>query len=128
MDLKRSVLTAVVVGGLATSAFAQESPAPPKAPIDASRLGIDVSRIQRQLKQDASRGERNGLNLKYYIDVYGTTPAFQLFANSKEATQGPVPYGEPTNREMLNIMTPPEFRAPVMDFSAFMRWLHDRSK
>jgi hypothetical protein len=130
MDLKRSVLTAMLVGGLATPAFAQGDPAPPpKNSIDANRLGIDVNRIQRQLKQDASRGERDGINLKYYLDVYGTAPAFQLFANPKEATQGgPVPWGGPTNREMLNIMTPPEFRAPVMDFSALTRWLRDRSK
>ena len=130
MHLKRSVLTAMLVGGLATSAFAQGDPAPPpKTSIDANRLGIDVDRIHRQLKQDASRGERDCLNLKYYLDVYGTAPGFQLFANPKEATEGgPVPWGGPTNREMLNIMTPQEFRAPAMDFSALMRWLHDHSR
>ena len=40
---------------------------------------------------------------------------------------GPVPYGAPTHRDMLNEMTPVEFRAPVMDFNALLRWLTDKA-
>jgi hypothetical protein len=41
---------------------------------------------------------------------------------------GPVPYGAPTHREIVNHITPQEFRAPAADFSALIRWLNDRNK
>ena len=127
MDLKHGVLTALLLAGLAAPASAQNAAAPPQGSIDASRLGIDVNRIHRQLQQDAGRDQHDRLNLKYYIDVYGTTPALRLFENRKEAVEGPVPYGSPTHREMLEMSTPQEYRAPVMDFGALMRWLADKS-
>lgn len=133
MELERGVLTAMLLGALATPALAQEPPradASTSTSVDVSRLGIDVSRIHRQLKQAEAHPVAQGLNLKYYIDVYGTSPRLELFTSRKEAMEGPVPYGAPTHQEMRNIMTPQEFRAPVMDFSALMRWLadHDGSK
>jgi hypothetical protein len=122
------VLTALLIGGLVTPALAQnQDPPRANATIDVSRLGIDVSRIHRQLQQSESRPRTRGLNLQYYIDVYGSKPALQLFATPKEAMEGPVPFGEPTHQEMRNIMTPQEFRAPAMDFSALIRWLADKS-
>jgi hypothetical protein len=126
MHLNRGVLTAMLLGTLTTPVLAQESsPASASTSVDVSRLGIDVSRIHRQLKQAEAHPVAQGLNLKYYIDVYGTSPRLQLFTSRKEAMEGPVPFGEPTHEEMRNIMTPREYRAPVMDFSALMRWLAD---
>jgi hypothetical protein len=34
-----------------------------------------------------------------------------------------VPYGAPTHREMLDMITPQEHRAPAADFGNLLRWL-----
>jgi hypothetical protein len=38
------------------------------------------------------------------------------------------PFSAPTHQDMLNIVTPQEFRSPVMDFSNLLRWLQNRSR
>ena len=52
----------------------------------------------------------------------------QLFTREDNLTTGPVPYGAPTHQQMLQMMTPKEFSAPVADFSALFRWLTDKTK
>jgi len=109
------------------SAQADASPAA-SAAVDVSRLPIDIRRIERKLRQSSIREERDGLNLRYIIDVYGQAPLIVLFTKQDNLLNGPVPYGGPTHRDMLNIMTPQEFRAPVADFGSLFRWLADKSK
>ena len=93
------------------------------------RFGVDLQRIQRALRQSAERQEGNGLNIRYIIDVYGTAPRIKILDPKTDNLRvGPVPYGAPTHQQMLDVMTPQEFRAPVADFSALMRWLQDKSK
>jgi hypothetical protein len=94
--------------------------------IDADRLPIDLHRIERQLRQTSEREELDGLRLRYFVDVYGTAPRIQFFAPEVDLMFGPTPRGAPTHREMLDFVTPKEFRSPPMDFAAFMRWLADR--
>jgi hypothetical protein len=107
--------------GLAVPALAQNS-------VDVSRLPVDLDRIQRGLRESAVREERDGLNLRYTIEVYGQAPPVELFGPDANLGTGPVPYGAPTHREMLEQMTPKEFRTPAADFSALIRWLAERSK
>lgn len=133
MHLKRSGLTALLVFGLAHAAAAQQpASTPPEsdAPrVDVTRLPINLNRINRGLQQTSERAERDGLRIRYSIDVYGTAPRIQVVDPTRDnLLTGPVPYGAPTHREMLQIMTPQEYRAPVADFSALMRWIQDRSK
>jgi hypothetical protein len=106
---------------------ADASPAA-SAPVDVSRLPIDIRRIERKLRQTSIREERDGLNLRYIIDVYGQAPRIELFTKQDNLRNGPVPYGAPTHQDMLQIMTPQEFRAPVADFGNLFRWLADKSK
>jgi hypothetical protein len=40
----------------------------------------------------------------------------------------PAPYGAPTHRQILEQITPQEFRAPAADFSSLFRWLSDKAK
>ena len=107
--------------GLQTGAFAQEA-------IDVARLPIDLERVHRGLQKSAVREEREGLNLRYFVDVYGQAPPFIVSGPDANLVHGPVPYGGPTHKEMLEQMTPKEFRAPVADFSALLRWLVERAK
>ena len=96
--------------------------------VDVSRLPVDLDRIQRALQESIIREEREGLNLRYTIEVYGQSPVIVLFGPRDNLTTGPVPYGAPTHKEMIEHVTPKEFRAPVADFSALLRWLSERAK
>lgn len=107
---------------LAAPGFAQTG-----VDVDVSRLPLDLERIHRQLQQTATREERDGLNLRYYVNVTRQAPPLVLFGPDANLESGPVPYGGPTHRDMLEQMTPKEFRAPAADFSALFRWLADRA-
>jgi hypothetical protein len=102
---------------------------PASAALDVDRLPIDLQRIERQLRQaGGERAEFEGLRLRYFVDVYGKAPRIELFAPDENLNNGPVPWGGPTHRQMLEIMTPKEFRSPPMDLSALMRWLAEKAK
>ena len=103
------------------------APAAGQTDVDVSRLPIDLQRIHRQLQQSAAREERDGLNLRYYVNVTTPAPPLVLFGPADNLLNGPVPYGGPTHKEMLEQMTPKEFRAPAADFSALLRWLAERA-
>jgi hypothetical protein len=118
---KRMTFTALLVLAAAAAAHAQES-------VDVSRLPISLDRIQRELKQSAEREERQGLNIRYIVDVYGQAPPIVIFGPDDDLVNGPVPYGAPTHREMIEHVTPREYRAPAADFSALLRWLAERAK
>jgi hypothetical protein len=131
----RSIAIAALLVGFGSMAWAQQPASPPAASdvaapsVDVTRLGIDLARINRQLQQSAAREEHNGLNLRYVIDVYGRAPRIDVLDPKRDnLLYGPAPYGAPTHQEMLQIMTPQEFRAPAADFTTLLRWLSDKAK
>jgi hypothetical protein len=123
--LMRSIGAVLVVLSLTVAATAQEKPAPS---VDVDRLPINVAKIESRLQREADKEERVGLNLRYSLHVYGVAPRLQFFTEEDNLTTGPVPWGAPTHREMIEHITPQEFRAPFADFSALFRWLADRQK
>jgi len=116
-------MTAVLLlaAGLASPAVAQNA-------IDVSRLPVNLERIQRGLRESAVREEREGLNLRYTVEVYGQAPPIVLFDPGANLESGPVPYGAPTHREMIEHVTPREFRRQPADIGALVRWLAERAK
>ena len=134
----RVVATALLMLALASVVHAQSADArggtvaPPAAQggsqIDVSRLPIDVERIHKELQQSADREERDGLNLRYVVSVYGQAPPLVLFGPEDDLVNGPVPNSAPTHKEMIEHVTPQEFRAPAADLGALMRWLAERTK
>ena len=97
--------------------------------VDVNRLPLNVQRIHRELRQVTTVSEeREGLNLRYQIEVFGRAPEFQLFTPENNLTTGPVPYGAPTHQEFIEHVTPKEFRSPVMDFNALFKWLAEKAK
>jgi hypothetical protein len=96
--------------------------------VDVSRLPINLDRIQRALQQSAEREERDGLNIRYIIDVYGQAPPIVIFGPQFDLLYGPVPNSAPSHREMIEHVTPKEYRAPAADFSALLRWLSERAR
>ena len=97
-------------------------------PIDVNRLPLNRTRIHHALQQSTIREERQGLNLRYTVDVYAPAPPIVLFSREDNLVNGPVPYGAPTHREMLEQMTPKEYRAPAADLSALFRWLLEQAQ
>lgn len=121
MDLKRASLIGLLIIGAAHAAAGQQ------IPVDVSRLPLDLARITRQLRQTPGTESHTGLHIRYTIDVYGQAPRIEIFTKKDNLVTGPVPYGAPTHREMINQVTPIEYRAPIMDFSALLRWLTDKA-
>ena len=121
----RQLAGSLIVLTLAVPAAAQQQPAPG---VNVDQLPIDVSKIQKELKRQADVEERDGLNLRYNLHVYGVAPRLQFFSEDENLATGPVPWGAPTHQEMIDHITPQEFRAPFADFSALFRWLADRQK
>jgi hypothetical protein len=129
MHLKRASLVALLIIGVAHVAAAQQNSADGNrlsVSVDVSRLPIDLAKITRQLRQTEGTESHTGLHIRYTIDVYGAAPRIEFFTKEDNLQTGPVPYGAPTHREMINQVTPQEFRAPIADFSALLRWLADR--
>jgi hypothetical protein len=106
---------------LTSAAEAQE-------PVDVSRLPINLERIQRELRQASIRDESEGLNIRYIVDVYGQAPPIVIFGPRFDLLYGPVPNSAPTHKEMIEHVTPQEYRAPAADLNALFRWLAERSK
>jgi len=110
----------------------QPPPTPPPVPsaIDASKLPLNLTRLQIQLQAAIERERRDEIagvpRLRFNIDVLGTAPRIRLFTVEDNLLHGPVPYGAPTHADMINLATPQEFRAPAMDFSNLMRWIQSK--
>jgi hypothetical protein len=118
MHISRMVLLTL---GLAGPVHAQGK-------VDVDRLPIDVGRIQRELRQSAERNENEGLRLRYFVDVYGQAPPLVIFGPQDNLVDGPVPYGAPTHREMVEHVTPRDYRPMAWDLNSLYRWLSERAK
>jgi len=129
------VSSALLVVGLAAGANAQatETPAQPAPAVSTpsapnEQYGLNLARIQRGLQKSAERQDYDGLNLRFYVNVYAPAPPIKLFTPLDNLLYGPAPYGGPTHRDMMNLMTPQEFSAPAADFSGLARWLANKGK
>jgi len=76
-------------------------------PADVSKMGVSLSRIKRELVQAQEEAQDpNTLKLTFTVQVIGTAPKIDLLEGF--AVEGPVPYGPPTHREVLDVLTPQE--------------------
>jgi hypothetical protein len=119
----RFLAAAALCIGCATPATAGQSPRP-VAPevsvtpgVELDRLPVNVARIGRQLRQTQVREERNGLRLRYDIQVYGEAPRFKLVTPLDNLLLGSVPNSAPTHSDMIRQMTPQEFSTPLFSAS-----------
>ncbi|HEU5258720.1 MAG TPA: hypothetical protein VFU28_22185 [Vicinamibacterales bacterium] len=122
MKLWQVSLIGLLLFGAADKAFAQQTS------VDVKRLPIDLAKVTRDLKQSAATESRSGLNLRYRVDVYGQAPRIEIFTKQDNLAYGPAPYGAPTHQEMIDHVTPQEYRAPAADIGNLIRWLTERSK
>jgi hypothetical protein len=115
-------LIGLVVFGAAHTASAQQTS------VDVKRLPIDLTKVTRDLRQSAAAETRSGLNIRYRVDVYGQAPRIEIFTKEDNLAYGPAPYGAPTHRDMIEHVTPQEYRAPYADIGNLIRWLSEKSK
>jgi hypothetical protein len=90
--------------------------------VDPSKMGVSLDRIRRELDQGEVREQRRDglLSLEFHIEVYGTAPKIDLLKDYPLI--GPTPYGAPTHREVIDFLTPEEFRSPAIPFSNLAVW------
>lgn len=128
------VLSALLVAGLPAGSSAQAAPEPaPSAPPSAAsssstQFGLNLSRIQRGLQKSSERQDYDGLNLRYYVNVFAPAPSINLFTKQDNLAFGLAPYGGPTHGEIMRLITPQEHSAPAADFSGIARWFANKAK
>ena len=117
----------LVLVGLAVPVWAQDPPAPaPPADgqaIDATKLGVDLSRIKRGLHVAETREKvtTDGLRLDFSIQVYGQSPKIEVLKGI-DLFNGGVPGTAPSHNQMIEFWTPAIYRSPVMPVSALAFW------
>ena len=128
MNSRQLIAAAFLSSALAFPAAAQDNTTKDNA-VDVGKLSLNLARIQKQLQQQNIREDRDGLNLRYFVPVYGQAPRIELFQQREPGLfTAPPPYGAPTHRQMIEQVTPQEYRAPAADFSSLFRWFADKSK
>ena len=112
----------------------QQPEAAPDTPvIDATKLGVSLSRIQKGLRTAETREKTNpgGLRLEFNVQVYGTAPRIDVLQGI-DLVNGAVPGTAPSHSQLIEFVTPQIYRTPTMPVSAFAawaaKWLADKSK
>jgi hypothetical protein len=98
--------------------------------IDVDKLPIDIARIKHALHETSFREERDGLRLRYFLNISAQAPPLNIVINPDGRDSwlvGPVPHTAPTHKEFMDFVTPQEFRTPPADLTALLRWLADKA-
>ena len=100
------------------------APKPNEAPaMDASKMGISLSRIKRELAQaeaEATVLDDGRLRFAFSVDVVGQAPKINFLEGF--SLNGATPYGAPTHGEILGVLTPQAYKSPPIPFSAMAVW------
>jgi len=125
-------LCVLTLQGTAASAQTASAVAPPATPaatpevtevkIDPAKLPVSLERIRLELAMKPET--KAGLKIQETIEVVGVAPKIQFWnpETAKLAT-GPVPWGAPTHRDFIDLVTPKEFKNYPMDINALVQWL-----
>ena len=125
--------------GAVTPVWAQDQqparPASADTPaIDATKLGVSLSRIQKGLRTAEARQKTNpeGLRLEFSVQVFGIAPRIDVIPDGEDLVFGPVPGTAPSHSQFLEFVTPQIYRTQTMPISAFAalaaKWMADKSK
>lgn len=116
----------VALGGSVRGQQAKPAEPPPPAgesTIDATKLGVSLSRIQRGLRIAESKDKMSadGLRLDFSIQVYGQAPKIDVLSGV-DLFNGGVPGTAPSHNQLIEFWTPPIYRSPTMPVSALAFW------
>jgi hypothetical protein len=124
----RSVVVCLVLLALASPALAQDQPQkPPPAEdqtIDATKLGVSLSKIQKGLFIAEAREKRKGegIHLEFNVQVYGQAPKIEVLKGI-DVFNGAVPDTAPSHNQMIEYWTPQIYRTPSLPISALAYWV-----
>jgi hypothetical protein len=125
----RSLVSLVLLTAfaLASPAWAQDrpQPAPPAdEKIDPTKLGVDLSKIQKGLfiAETREKSKGDGLHLEFNVQVYGQAPKIEVL-NGIDLFNGAVPGTAPSHNQMIEFWTPPIYRSPALPISTLAYWL-----
>jgi hypothetical protein len=129
----RAVALIVLLAGVSGPAWAQDAAAPTPTPtvdptaIDATKLGVSLSRIQKALQIAEARQKDAGgaLRLEFNIQVFGTAPKIEIL-KGVDLLNGQVPGTAPSHTQFIEFVTPPIYRQPALPISAFAAWAAQR--
>lgn len=96
--------------------LAQSQPQEATPAVDPEKMGVDLSRIRRELSEPTQSASDDPRRLSYTVQVFGTAVRVDLLEGFSPS--GAVPYGPPTHQEVLDVLTPKEFRSPVFPLSS----------
>lgn len=116
-----TLVSALALGAAAGVDVRAQSTDP--APLAAEEIPISFDRVRRQLDR-ALQAPNAGrmLRLNDYVTVYARLPALDLIENTFDLSEGPIPHGAPTRIEMLNAMTPREWRSQGVNLANVIGW------
>jgi hypothetical protein len=119
----RSLALLALIATMAAPAWAQDAQPAPDTAIDATKLGVDLSRIQRGLKlaETREKSSADGLRLDFSIQVYGQLPRIEILKGI-DLFNGGVPGTAPSHNQMIEFWTPPIYRTPTLPVSALAFW------
>jgi hypothetical protein len=124
----------LLITSVAGRAWAQEPPKPAvpdekppaeaPATIDATKLGVSLSRIQKGLRlQPESTTATTGipLRLQFQVQVYGQAPRIDVL-KGVDLFSGQVPGTAPSHNQMIEFWTPAIYRTPALPISTLAFW------
>lgn len=123
----RGLATLMLVLAVTSPARAQDTSSAPAADpqpgIDATKLGVSLSRIQKGLRiaESKEKDMRDGLRLEFQIQVYGRAPRIEVLKDV-DLVNGAVPGTAPTHRDIIDFLTPQIYRTPGLPISALAMW------
>ncbi len=104
-------IVALVLGiGVSGTASAQDSALGANL-TEVPDLPVSINRIRERIASQPERGETHmPLRLTYRLNVYGRAPAMEFLQNFIVVDTAPAAYGGPSHAEMMEVMTPKEWR------------------
>jgi hypothetical protein len=114
------LVTLLTMPGAAFAQTSQGAPqvqtsqgAPPVESVDVSKLGVDLSRIKRELAEpETASSDDSPLRFRFSVQVIGMAPRIDFLEGF--SVNGPMPYGSPTHQEVLDVLTPKEYSSPTV--------------
>jgi hypothetical protein len=119
----RSVVVFVMLVCLGAPALAQDPQSAPDPAIDATKMGVDLARIQKGLRVAESKDKltTDGLRLNFSVQVYGQSPRIEVLKGI-DLFNGGVPGTAPSHNQMIEFWTPAIYRTPGLPISALAFW------